>query len=411
LFNKNSILFTLLVSFIVSILLIIFSFFTLIQKDHFQHKKSIQKRYLSTVNLVLEEYKRIGFTEPLTDVLYDMGFEIVEGKKIYGVLKRDDLKLIKKRKFKNSFLYILKGEDYNYIHITTPFDEYLLIDKKVPKEQYKWVTISIFMFVLGVFFILFYSIYKKLYPLNELKEKIDQIGDEAIEFETINEYGKDEVALLAKEFKNRAKDLKQLKDARNIFIRNIMHELKTPITKGRFLAELPDTKENKEKLKYVFYQLESLINEFASIEEVISKGENIEKKDYFFSDILENALDKLLLEDDKFSCSENDLKLKVNFKLFTIAVKNLIDNGVKYSNNNFINIDINKEQIIFVNQGEKLKYDLKKYFEPFFNSESNDENSFGLGLYIVNSIIEAHGFELLYKYEDNKNIFIIDFKV
>ena len=47
-----------------------------------------------------------------------------------------------------------------------------------------------------------------------------------------------------------------------------MHELKTPITKGRFLTQLEQNPENNEKLKSVFNRLESLINEFASIEEL-----------------------------------------------------------------------------------------------------------------------------------------------
>ena len=35
----------------------------------------------------------------------------------------------------------------------------------------------------------------------------------------------------------------------NVFIRNIMHELKTPITKGKIIVELPNSEENDEKLK------------------------------------------------------------------------------------------------------------------------------------------------------------------
>lgn len=78
-----------------------------------------------------------------------------------------------------------------------------------------------------------------------------------------------------------------------------MHELKTPITKGKFLTQLEQNEENNEKLKSVFDRLESLINEFATIEELISSTKNIEKKVYFLDDIIDNAKDILMIEDEK----------------------------------------------------------------------------------------------------------------
>jgi two-component system OmpR family sensor kinase len=47
----------------------------------------------------------------------------------------------------------------------------------------------------------------------------------------------------------------------------------------------------------VFNRLESLINEFASIEELIS-SKNIEKKSYFLEDLLDNAKDILMIDDN-----------------------------------------------------------------------------------------------------------------
>ena len=377
------------------------------QKDIHQYRDTIRKRYFTVVELVNEEYKRAGFTEPLADIIHDMGFDIVYSGDIGGVLAKQPLKMMVKRKFDNLFIHILKGEKYNYIHINTPFDEYLLIDKKIPERNYKGLTTGVFLFILLVFIFIAYKIYKKLYPLNELKQKINDMGDGDIEFEYIKESAKDEVSLLAKEFKKKSQNLKKIKEARNVFIRNIMHELKTPITKGRFLVELPETEQNKEKLKQVFFQLESLINEFASIEEVISKNEKIEKREYFLSDVVDNALDKLMIDEDQCSYEPGEMKIKVNFKLFTIAVKNLIDNGIKYSRDKKVGIRVEKNNILFINSGSELEYPLAEYFEPFFNTESNGSGSFGLGLYIVNSILNAHGFNLSYRHENGKNIFQI----
>ncbi len=100
--------------------------------------------------------------------------------------------------------------------------------------------------------ILYINTLKKLLPLKELKDKVINFGDEKFDFELSNSSSKDEVTLLANEFKKSAQKLKNIKESRNIFIRNIMHELKTPITKGKFLLQLEKSDENIEKLKYGF---------------------------------------------------------------------------------------------------------------------------------------------------------------
>ena len=52
-----------------------------------------------------------------------------------------------------------------------------------------------------------------------------------------------------------------------------------------------------------------------------------------------------------------------------------------------------------------MKYDLEKYYEPFFANEEKSKNSFGLGLYIIYNILKANKYSLTYKYKDGKNIF------
>ena len=83
-------------------------------------------------------------------------------------------------------------------------------------------------------------------PLKILKDKVKTLGDENFDFECCNTDRKDEVSQLAMEFKKSVLKLKSLKESRNVFIRNIMHELKTPITKGKFLTQLERNDENNE---------------------------------------------------------------------------------------------------------------------------------------------------------------------
>ena len=408
-FNKNSIFFTLGAGFTIAVIILIFSYFTIIQKENRQDMYSMKKRYLTVIKVIDKEYYRAGFTQSLDDILNDMGFDIVYGENITDILKKQDLKLLFKNRFHRLNIIVLKGDKDNYIHIQAPFDDYLLIDNKNYTTNTTWITTAVFLSILIVFILISYTVYRKLYPLNELTKQIDRIDNGDMEFKNISLNGKDEVSLLANELLAKSGKLKVLQDARNVFIRNIMHELKTPITKGKILCELDDDEQNREKLKHIFVQMESLINEFASIEQIISTDIKLDKKLYHFDDILEEALDKLMFEVEDYKYYGSDLKINVNFKLFSTAIKNLIDNGYKYSDNKKVDIVTSEDKIEIINKGKMLKYPLEKYYTPFFNRENKSSDSFGLGLYIIHNILEAHGFKLKYSYNDGKNFFTVIF--
>ena len=99
-----------------------------------------------------------------------------------------------------------------------------------------------------------------------------------------------------------------------------------------------------------------------------------------------------------------DLSLNVDLKLFCVAVKNLIDNAVKYAADGKILIRLNAETMDFITLGEPLQKDFSYYKEAFVKG-TNAKQSFGLGLYIVDNIAKAHGLKFTYYHKDGKNIF------
>ena len=409
LFNKNSIFLTLSISLVITILLLFISFFTINEIDKKNNFDNLKRKYSTITKIVNQEYARFGFTNDLRRMIEEMDLILIDdSKKIQRTLQKTKLELMIKRRYANILLHIFKDKNHNILHFQTPFEEFLIIDHDIQSTHYHTFTILVFAILLLTILFVAYSVYKKLAPLYELHSKIDHIGNPNMSLDFLQTNAKDEVSLLARALLEKSQNLNQLKTSRDIFIRNIMHELKTPITKGRFLLELESNQTNKEKLQKVFYQLESLISEFASIEEVIAKKQNIEKKDIFFDDILENTLDMLMLENETdIEIDNHDFKLFVNFKLFSIAVKNLIDNGLKYSNNHKVSIKIEHNAILFINQGKPLEHSLEKYYEPFFSNSANNKGSFGLGFYIIKSILDVHNFKLNYTHQENNNIFTI----
>ena len=402
--NKNSIIFSTTLNFLITSLLLIVSFVFLLSHENFKKNEQIFERYKPIIKMV--SGKKFYFDKDFHKNLLDMNYELFESKEEIKNILSNNKKMIFARSNKhNETFKIFEIDGKIYLFFEKLDTQILIKDLDSQNLTNSFYTIFVFVSLLIVITILYINTLKKLLPLKELKDKVINFGDEKFDFDLSNSSSKDEVTLLANEFKKSAQKLKNIKESRNIFIRNIMHELKTPITKGKFLLQLEKSDENIEKLKMVFNRLESLINEFATIEELISQNRVLEKKSYFLEDLLDNAKDILMIDDNCVKNSYENIKLNVNFKLFSIAIKNLIDNAIKYSNDKKVEVLTQNEDILFVNSGKKLEGDFEKYLEPFYSKSSNE--SFGLGLYIVFNILKANGYNLLYKYEDGKNIFII----
>lgn len=402
--NKNSIIFSTTLNFLITSLLLIVSFIFLLSHENFKKNEQIFERYKPIIKMV--SGKKFYFDKDFHKNLLDMNYELFESKEEIKNILSNNKKMIFSRSNKhNETFKIFEIDGKIYLFFEKLDTQILIKDLESQNLTNSFYTIFVFVSLLVVITILYINTLKKLLPLKELKDKVINFGDEKFDFELSNSSSKDEVTLLANEFKKSAQKLKNIKESRNIFIRNIMHELKTPITKGKFLLQLEKSDENIEKLKMVFNRLESLINEFATIEELISQNRVLEKKSYFLEDLLDNAKDILMIDDNCVKNSYENIKLNVNFKLFSIAIKNLIDNAIKYSNDKKVEVLTQNEDILFVNSGKKLEGDFEKYLEPFYSKSSNE--SFGLGLYIVFNILKANGYNLLYKYEDGKNIFIV----
>jgi two-component system, OmpR family, sensor kinase len=410
LLNKNSIFFTITIAFAISILFVTISCIVLInilnQKEHFLLKKQTTE----TAKTVLREHHkyRVFDTEFKQHLQQFNYFWIEDQKKKQNILNKKDLHIIIQTKLRRNRAILLDDGGRQYIAIFTEHDIFLLEDKNSYQSLQKWIVIT-YLFIFSLLVFLYAIIYKKLKPVHKLHKNIQKLSREDFDIEIPSTHSKDEISLLFQEFYESATKLKNIKESRNIFIRNIMHELKTPITKGKLLNALENTAENKEKMQDIFLRLESLITEFASIEELLSTNKKLNKKEYFLEDIIDESVD-ILLVDKKVLNKQYDqnIKIKIDFKLFSIAIKNLIDNGLKYSSDHKVTIKYEAENIQVENKGDILKYPLEKYFEPFFKGNDNSsKESFGLGLYIVYNILQVHAMKLVYRHKDGINIFTI----
>ncbi|WP_169783941.1 ArsS family sensor histidine kinase [Campylobacter curvus] len=302
---------------------------------------------------------------------------------------------------------ILLYNKHHYLKIQHLDEIKLLMDKEFQPYRYeviKAVFIVVAIILLGAYIFVIY----KIKPLRRLKRQIDKFANGELDAVRNVSRGNDEISEVSQAFYDAVSQIKALNDSRHLFLRNIMHELKTPITKGLIAAQMIEQGKNQERLISVFHKLESLINELAAIEQTTSKIALSNKTSCLVQDLIDEALDIAMIEKGQVNVSEIDeVKLMVDFKLFAIAIKNMIDNGIKYSTDKHVNIVVSNEHIKFITNGERLKNDLSFYIQPFIKGE-NAQKSFGLGLYIVSNILESHGLKLGYEYKNGLNIFMFE---
>jgi two-component system OmpR family sensor kinase len=149
-----------------------------------------------------------------------------------------------------------------------------------------------------------------------------------------------------------------------------------------------------------------MLNEFTAIEQISVDGSHLKKRSYRVIDIIDEAIDISMVDLKNIEATvENDFNIEVDFKLFSIAIKNMIDNAIKYSQDSRSHIFADQNSIDFLSKGTKLPHTISYYTEPFTQGEHNNSSSFGLGLYIVDSIVKAHDMKLSYEYKNGYNIF------
>jgi len=292
-----------------------------------------------------------------------------------------------------------------YFYFTSPTRQVMILDEKLKPYRYYSLAYS-YLTIILIITISFVLILARLRPLIRLRSKIAKYGDGDMNVSFATN-GNDEIALIANELESTRGKINNILESRTLFLRNIMHELKTPIAKGTIATQMLDSQKQRDRFSSIFGRLEALVTEFALIEEVTSLYDKSEFSEYRMIDIIDGAIDMAMIDSTSI-CIEVDssYKMEANYRLYTTAIKNMIDNGIKYSTDSKVKIWLNNDnELCFDSLGECISHPLEFYIEPF-TKENPSKNSFGLGLYLVDSILKAHDQVLAHEYDNGVNRFI-----
>ncbi len=292
----------------------------------------------------------------------------------------------------------------HYIYVQRMGYNLMFKDNK-PKNYNFEFAVSIGVFLISLLLLLYLAVLKKLSPLKKLHRQIQKFAQGDTQTRITYSYD-DEIGKIAKSFDDAIVHINQLGASKNLFMRNLMHELKTPITKGRIVVEMLEDEGTKKVLIRAFERMNELISELAELERVTTQSFEPNFEYIMLSEIVQESQELLMTQSSCIKINIDDIALTTDKKLMTLVIKNLIDNGMKYGKDKCVLLQTNHGMIEVISQGDALKHPLSYYTEPFSQAEKRSAG-FGLGLYIVHSILEKLGYSLGYKHQEEKNIFML----
>lgn len=289
-----------------------------------------------------------------------------------------------------------------FLHEKELFTTILLEDIQPYSLLLFWLILAASDVLILLFFI---YIIRKLLPLQHLKNSIIAFKESDLRLD-IPVKGNDEISQITREFNTKLEKIASLREARSLFLRNILHELKTPIMKGALTTDCLESSTDKERLKQIFSRMDFLLNEFAKMERFNSGEWQINLQKYRFVDILDHTCDMLLCDKRSLDIKgkESELIVNVDFELFAVALKNLLDNAFKYSREK-PTLTISKTSINICSSGEELSKEQQNFKKAFNRDFENSSAGLGIGLYITVSILKKHDFKLEYNYINGVNCF------
>ncbi len=308
---------------------------------------------------------------------------IFEGESVYGrmqILSIGD----------NKYIY-LKRYGYN-----------LMLKDMQPKSLRVKITILVATLIAILFIFLYIAIIRKLAPLKKLNRKIEEFAQGNMNIK-ITQKSNDEIGKIAQSFDNAIHHIRTLLESKNLFMRNMMHELKTPITRGRIATEMVEDGIGKETLIRAFERMNELIGDLAHVERITTQDFQPNIAQTTLNEIINSAVNLLISNKNKIDIDIEDSAITTDRKLLSLAIKNLLDNALKYGEKE-TTIIANRETIQVISTGKSLEHPLSYYLEPFTQEEKRN-SGFGLGLYIVYNIVQRLNYKLNYFHKNGKNIF------
>lgn len=231
--------------------------------------------------------------------------------------------------------------------------------------------------------------------------------------EQIPVQGFKEMRALTENYNDTMNKLAVLDSTRQEFVSNVSHELKTPITSMKVLAEsliqneeadLPMYKEFMSDISEEIERESKIISDLLTLVKMDKKSAEMNIEEVDINGLLEIILKRVTPIASSRGIqityeSYREVKADVDEVKLSLALTNIIENAVKYNvDNGWVNVTLNADHKYFyikvVDSGVGIPDDCKEQvFERFYRvdkARSRDTGGTGLGLAITKNVILMH---------------------
>ncbi len=369
-------------------------------------------------------------------IIYDKDFSLIFSNMDFETAAQS---LYQKYSSKEIFDFMYNtGKNYFYQIDTSHIDSEnsFIIVTRLPKKSvpqpnrlrnpffiFALIMIALFIFCSIMISLITKSISKSVTLLDDYTKRISS-GDLDLEVEVT---GSNEIASLTHSLNKMRLSLREDEIRRNRFIMGLSHDLRTPIALIKGYAEaifdgMADDIEMREKSLEIIINKSEQLNE--RIDELIDfvKLNSAEWRQSLQSKNLKSILDEFcnrltmdgqLLNRNVISVIQlpEDCFVFMDEKLFVRALENITNNAFRYTNNDgnitiksFVNEKTKTPIISIKDDGRGIsKKDLPYIFDPLYRgTNSRREDGKGLGLSVVKTVVDCHGWNLHVKSEEGK---------
>ena len=299
-------------------------------------------------------------------------------------------------KIKNPYWHNVRFNS-SYVQVLVLLNKNEVIEFLVPKSKIRstsgrifalWITVPslIFLFISIIF------LRNQIRPIVLLSQAAERFGKGQFDSD-FKVSGALEIRQASYEFERMKRRILKHISQRTAMLSGISHDLKTPLTRLKLQIELLNKNQKLNSLKEEINEMEKMINEYLDFASN-QYSQPVEK--FNIVQLIQNLIDKSFKKNIKIK-SPKSLIFSGRKNLIRRCIANIINNSQKYAEN--ISITCKKvKKTILINiddDGPGIADEHKeKVFRPFYRvdkSRSLKDSNVGLGLSIVEDIVNSHG--------------------